>query len=185
MSNASIAKEFAISSHTVEREIDWAKRQGLVQDYEDSILTQLVPEAIKVFAAALAAGDRTVALEVLKGTGMLRKPSDKATYGTPPTAEGEESLEIHIKKVMRGGNTHDGRQNLKRFTPRNQLAPDTAAAAPGVDDGSVLEAAYVISEVSPQEIRPGGDENHDADPGEDLGVSAVEERPAAQPPVAS
>lgn len=62
---AEIAQHFDCSIDTVQRAMSWANRNGLAREYEQSILTDLVPEALKVYSKELANGNIRVAKDVL------------------------------------------------------------------------------------------------------------------------
>jgi hypothetical protein len=159
-----IATEFNVKEDTVDTEISWAKKQGLVANYENQILNELVPAAIKTVKAAVAAGDVKAALEILKGSGVLHtKP---APPGGPPDG-GAESLEIYVRKIAPQGEANNG-----RFQPRvtsNALPPlgeaslDAAGSAPAPDPGRAVEVGPIDAEVVASEDGAPGDEGHAAD----------------------
>lgn len=141
-SNKSLAKEFNVSEATIATEIDWAKRKGLVASFEDQVLESLVPEAINVFKNALANNDTQAALEVLKGTGILRKPSDKSSYVQP--VQEEESLEIHIKRISVPGLSGPSRQS-----PALSSGGATAFDPTGFLEGAVIGPPALAERVGP------------------------------------
>lgn len=144
MSRAQIGKLFNVSGNTIRNEIDWAQRQGLIADYEDALLNDLVPKALKAFRTALDNGDAQVALEVLKGTGLLRKQTDKSfTNPTPQVAE--ESLELYVKRT----------RHIDSPSPPSLPANPQALLNPR----SVLQGALVDSETVAQTMEPVGDES--------------------------
>jgi hypothetical protein len=67
-----IAKEFNVAPKTVQKNLTWARRAGLVADAEDKILQELVPAAHEALKKALTVGDAEtagrLAIEVFKGT---------------------------------------------------------------------------------------------------------------------
>lgn len=139
MSIGEIAAEFNLSEKTISREIDWAKRHNLVADYEEQILGNLVPKAIKAFEIALDAGDAQAALEVLKGTGLLRKPSTKPL--TAPESQ-EDSLEIHIKKIT-GKGSDATKRALKAAGESSadvRRVLENSTSSPQVIEASLVEA---------------------------------------------
>jgi hypothetical protein len=141
MSSKSIAAEFNLSSNTVENEIDWAKRQGLVASYEDQLLNELVPAAIAAFKVALANNDAQVALEVLKGAGLLRKQNANP-IATPPPSVQEETLEIYMKRRSVSGGT----PNSGLFTSkRNHVAELNPAPASTASDRTLRLHAGGVS----------------------------------------
>ncbi len=62
---AEIAQHFDCSVDTVQRAMVWANRNGLAREYEQSILTDLVPEALKVYGRELQKGNVKIAQDVL------------------------------------------------------------------------------------------------------------------------
>lgn len=171
MSNTQVAKEFHVSTKTIEREIDWAKRQGLVATYEDQILNELVPEAIGAFRKALANGDAQVALEVLKGTGLLRKQSDKSMITPPPQVE-EETLEVYTMKRKRvQGGTFNAQQRITGTNGARHALP--AAGESGANDGSLSEDSYARPAAIEAELVETGDESRETNDLQRVDVSAL------------
>jgi hypothetical protein len=159
-STEEIAAAFNVNASTVRRQLDYANRAGLVADYEDQILQGLVPLAITAFKDALAKGDSQVALEVLKGTGLLKKQTDK-----PATPQGDESLEIYIRKI-RGSGSHGSTAHqsttLGALVARQSLP---AAGAGDVLEGVVVEAG---NQQAPSPAAPGVCADGDEDCAPDL-----------------
>lgn len=133
-SNVEIAKEFGVSAPTVVRALSLAARGDLAAQFEDQILSELTPLAITAFKTALTNGDAQVALEVLKGTNLLKKQSDKRPSGGD--ADGGDELEIYIR-AKRSGPTHRGTGHPATTAPG--LPPLAPSEAPIVD-AEILEA---------------------------------------------
>lgn len=57
MSIQQLAEKFNCHPDTIVRSTAWAKREGLVESYENKIISDLVPEAMKVYMETLAADD--------------------------------------------------------------------------------------------------------------------------------
>lgn len=95
LSNKLVAQQFNVSKKTLERNLNFALREGLLESYEDQLLKDLVPEALSAAKRAMQEGDATVAMEILKGAGILKKPIDKNR-----SSEGGEgdSLEIYLRR---------------------------------------------------------------------------------------
>lgn len=176
---ADIAKEFNLEPPTVNREIEWAKQQGLIQNYADQILTSLVPEAIKTVQKSLTEGNVKAAIEVLKGTGLLSTSKPLAQQPSPSTEGGEpETLEAYIRISNPGG----GNSARTQFKPgiRNSLIPPgseaalnapSAKSAPQISAGS--EASCVIdAEVVAAPLCGGGDESHLPNADQGVGIPA-------------
>lgn len=95
MTNDQLAAQFGISERSVARGLkSAADRADLIAKFEDELLADLVPEAVKAVKEACKNGNANVALEILKGAGILKKPRDMNR-----TAEGGEgdSLELFLK----------------------------------------------------------------------------------------
>lgn len=60
-----VAKHFNIHPDTVRRSLVYARREGLTLKYEEQILQDLVPEAMRVYRDKLSEGDAYVAKDVL------------------------------------------------------------------------------------------------------------------------
>lgn len=139
-----IAAEFNVSEDTVERTLNYAKRAGLVAQFEDQILEELVPAAIENFKTAMQNGDTQVALEVFKGTGLLLRPQERAKP-TIADGDGDEDLEVYIRRI-RGG------------TPGHQLAEPPATAA-ALDPRNLPTVAALPPTAGTPTLRAPGDED--------------------------
>lgn len=69
---AEIAKDFGVSTVTAERALSFAAKGELMVGFEDTLLKDLVPLAQTAAKMALMEGNAKVALEVMKGVGLLR-----------------------------------------------------------------------------------------------------------------
>lgn len=139
-----IATEFNVSEDTVERTLNYAKRAGLVAQFEDQILEELVPAAIENFKTAMQNGDTQVALEVFKGTGLLLRPQERAKPAIADS-DGDEDLEVYIRRI-RGG------------TPGHSLT-EPAAAAPALDPRNLPTVAALAIEAPQAALQPPGRED--------------------------
>lgn len=95
-----IGNMLGLAKKTVSDELAWAERQGLLDNLEKQLLTDLVPAAMKTITAALALNDTATALEVMKGTGLFRKPAERIATN-PAASQNEESLEVHVRRINR------------------------------------------------------------------------------------
>lgn len=94
ISLVAIGKEFGVSDQTVARSLKWAETNGLIESFEDQILNELVPAAMKTLREAMVDGKNAdVALEVFKGIGLFKKHTDKTV--TKPGAD--EDLESYLR----------------------------------------------------------------------------------------
>lgn len=150
-----LATKFNVSEHTIRNEIDYAKREGLVAQFEDQVIEQLVPKAIAAFKTALENGDTTVATEVLKGMGILRKPSDRPVLRPEAAAPAEDSLEIHIKRISKGGN--------KLENPHSQQRRIASGPAGFIDAGRDGEDAAERLPIIEASVVPNRGEGREAD----------------------
>lgn len=132
-----IAAEFNVSEHTVQRQLDFAKRAGLIVDFEDQILQELVPAAISQIKSAIQNGDTQSAFEILKGAGLGLKPSERVAPKNAPLGgelpEGE-TLEVYIRRIREG------------HGPENALPPAEEAG-----DSASGDAAVTVIDVTPTE----------------------------------
>ena len=71
-STAQLAKEFGVSIHTAQNALSFAAKGELMVGFEDVLLKDLVPLAQTAAKMALMEGNTKVALEVMKGVGLLR-----------------------------------------------------------------------------------------------------------------
>lgn len=118
MSYKEIAAKWKLSLSTIERELYWGRQQGVLQDYEDQININLMPDVIKNLHAAVLNGDTHVALEIAKGMGVLKK---QRSNEPPQEKDDEESLEYYMKVTKKGRSS-------------NEVPP--AIAAQSADNGS-------------------------------------------------
>lgn len=165
-----IARKFNMSESTVIRTLDWVKRAGLVTQFEDQILTELVPAAIDTFKQALAKGDTEVARDVFKGVGLLLRPSEKIAA---PSEAGED-LEIYIRKIR---NPEGLPIRDTRFKPgfnhhRAHQSELPSASESGADPGSIVEGSVIAATQPAPAIRTSGDEDCPPHSEQDLGLSA-------------
>lgn len=93
--NADIAKEFNVHPETVRRTLSWMKRAGIIVDYEDKVLQELMPLAHEALKKALQKGNVDVALEIFKG--MLPSFNKKVASG-PSVSSGNE-LSAYIDQL--------------------------------------------------------------------------------------
>lgn len=135
-SNSDIAQEFKVSKDTVERSLSFAKRAGLVTQFEDQILQDLVPEAIKAFKKAMENGDTTVALEVFKGTGLLLRPSEKVV--APKSDEGD--LASYIKQIRLPNGP-----NQSALPPASESSAPAGSAGEGESEPSPILEAEILA----------------------------------------
>jgi len=152
MSNQDIAKSLNISPDTVDRDIDYAKRQGMLIKFEDQLLENLVPLAMTAVKQALSDGNVPAALEVLKGSGVLRKQS-AAPLVTP--APQEDTLEFYVKSVRQGGAADGAR------LPETPTGTSSANASGAHQNRSLGPAIIEAEVVAPgAEDRAPSDESH-------------------------
>jgi hypothetical protein len=160
---ADIGREFNVTETTVARELQYAKRAGLLQKYEEQILDELVPLAIAAYKTALAKGDTTVADKVFKGLGFLLPPQEREQI--PAAPEGGDTLEFYVRRKL-------GNQQPARGLP--------AASAEAVVDGSVLEGALAGAAEIEAPVGPARDEGRVSGEAEPLGISADADGPTGE-----
>lgn len=127
---AEVAAKFHVSPHVVRRRLSYGDRAGLFIHHEDVILKSMVPLAENVLIEALIDGDKAVALEIYKGTGLLRKPGTKAPAVAEAGGVKGDSLEDHIARLRQ---THDLAETVDaQFT--SQHDPLAGLLSPGEPD---------------------------------------------------
>lgn len=78
MSKKEIAEKFNVSTKTVERTLTWAKKADLFVEYEDRLMTDLLPLAYEALKSALGPdGDPKIAIQILKGLNLLKTDHPK------------------------------------------------------------------------------------------------------------
>lgn len=167
---ADIAKEFNVVPMTVSKELAWAKRQGLIEDYSLQILNDLVPDAIATVKTALVAGDVKAALAILTSVGLL---GAKVAATPAPAGEGE-SLELYVRHINPGGGSHGPTITSSPILAALGAAPDehSTAGTPGADSGSLSQDSVIDAEVIAPAVRRARDEDNSTDQEQDLGISA-------------
>lgn len=71
--NAEIAKDFNVGVDVVKKAMSLAKKGDLIISFEDKLMNELLPLAHEALKGALYDGDAKVALEIFKGTNILKK----------------------------------------------------------------------------------------------------------------
>lgn len=179
---ADIAKEFNVVPITVSKELAWAKRQGLIEDYSLQILNDLVPDAIATVKTALGQGDVKAALAILTSVGLL---GAKVAATPAPAGEGE-SLELYVRHINPGGGSHGPTITSSPILAALGAAPDEhpTAGETSSDSGSVQENLssltalgrlgenVIDAEVIAPSVCTGGDENRTPHQEQDLGIPA-------------
>lgn len=89
-----IAKQWQVSPAYVTQRLDDVTTCGIAEQFERMILERLVPQALAIYEAALRAGDKEAARDLLFGTGVLRR-QDRKLEKLQPTLE---TLETYRQK---------------------------------------------------------------------------------------
>lgn len=134
-----IGAEFNIQVVHVMNELQWAERQGIVQGFEDQILSELVPASMTALKSAIEAGNTELALEIFKGTGLLRKQADRSP--TQPTQVIEESLEVHVKRITQPAANRSQRTLDVGSVPTDSAQLSAAIEAEVVEDSGAHRSA--------------------------------------------
>lgn len=142
-SNKLIAKHFNLDVRTVASGLTRVARTELLQQFEDELLKNLVPLAMDAIKNALETGNETVALEILKGCNVLKKPGSVI-----PSGDGDE-LEVHIRaKRSRSAQTEvDAGNSL----PPPEITIEALAEAVG----SVVGEGYLAGNYPGERFSPG------------------------------
>lgn len=92
---AKIGQHFNVSPYTVVASLQFAVREGIVEQYEQTILNSLVPDAINVYRAKLADSDDPDSAMLAKDVlGMLLKLGDR--YQDKQTSQQEMGLKQYL-----------------------------------------------------------------------------------------
>lgn len=94
-----IAAHFDLTRKTVDETMDWAKKEGIMKEFEDQLVTDLLPLAMGAYKKALTGADPNMqaARDVLMGAGILKKQKDSA----PVAAQPMDEVEIWMMKRQR------------------------------------------------------------------------------------
>lgn len=75
-----VAAQFNVCTKTVERTLSWARSADLFIEFEDKLMTELLPKAHESLMRALEnEEDGNVALEIYKGRNLLKKQGQKTS----------------------------------------------------------------------------------------------------------
>ena len=127
-----IAQEFNVSTQTAQRALSFAAKGDLIVCFEDTLLRDLVPLAQTAAKMALMEGNAKVALEVLKGVGLLRSTHTR----TQTQVAEEDALSRYIAQKRAHSQlveeTIDAEPTDSAALPPASAGPDahTAAATP-------------------------------------------------------
>lgn len=124
-----LAEKYRVSETTVERTLTYARRANIIVEEMDNILQDMVPLARGVLIDALKDGDRSVALEVFKGTGLL------GNKGKPSGANADDD------ELLRSMHEIRQRAQLLAETTEGQLLDSQLPELPAASTG----AAAVLS----------------------------------------
>jgi hypothetical protein len=95
LTNAQLAEKYRISPGAVGKGLKAALSNGTMVHYEQQLFDQLVPRAMAVLEWNLDNNmDPAVAMEILKGAMVMKRPGDAQHFYQ---SEDEESLEAYIK----------------------------------------------------------------------------------------
>jgi hypothetical protein len=104
-----IGAHFQLGNEQVSNTLRWAEKEGVVNEFEDEILRDLVPLAIQAYKDQLNDPDKVrantvVAKDILQGTGVLKKAADRAAK------MGEPMSDVEIWMMKRKGLRESGGQ---------------------------------------------------------------------------
>lgn len=121
LSRAQIAEEYNCSIDTVERSLTYARREGLVQAYENRVIGDLVPKAIQVYMEKLEekGGDEFFAAKDVMD--KLFKMGDR--FQTKETVKEEMGLKQYLA------------EKAQKESEINNQAPKTV-------EGKIIDAEY-------------------------------------------
>lgn len=144
MSNVNIGKEFGVSDQTVAKSLSYLQRAGMLAKAEDTILQELVPEAVAEVKRAIADKNTEAAMKILEHVVFKRSSKKEQT-------EDADTLEAIITEIRRD--------------------PHALPAADGTR--SITEGVILPSETEPppavaEEIRDPGSEDCETGSGQSV-----------------
>jgi hypothetical protein len=119
-----IAEELNISVHTVNKELNEARRGNLIVVARDQV-ARLIPKAIATLEAHLDMGDKDIALLVLEGLGVIGKHMQVTV--APPSGGREDTFYEFRARVLQ--TKQAGSETVAATQPR----PAAQIAGPIVD----------------------------------------------------
>lgn len=135
---ADVAKQFNVTPTIVRARMSYAQRAGLFVHHEDVILSSMVPRAEGLLLTVLdpntvvdPALKVKVALEVMKGTGLFRKPGTTAPAALQgASGKAKQTLEDYINQLRSSGDI-PGESIDVEYGELGELAPgeDTRSGA--------------------------------------------------------
>jgi hypothetical protein len=162
-----IAKTFNISQDAVRDNLDWAAREGLIQQHEETILSSLVPKAIAAYEKALTAKDPDVfvAKDVIERMMRIaeridKKQEHKEEFGLSAflrlrkvglnaqssTTEKSDTLsgdEFSITEIPRDASVEA--ENIDASIDQRRIQASTVATSDGPDAASYAPTAPTTS----------------------------------------
>ena len=143
---AQIAKEFGVSTNTAQSALSFAAKGELMVGFEDTLLKDLVPLAQTAAKMALMEGNAKVALEVMKGVGLLRANHTR----TQTQLAEEDALSRYIAQKRAHSqqleDTLDGTLAPQTALPAADPDPAAPAALRTPESGDALASPAPIAE---------------------------------------
>lgn len=146
-----IAQEFNVSTQTAQRALSFAAKGDLIVGFEDTLLRDLVPLAQTAAKMALMEGNAKVALEVLKGVGLLRSTHTR----TQTQVAEEDALSRYIAQKRAHSQlveeTIDAEPTDPAALPPTSAGSDahTGAAAPESGDAAAAPTPFAGPDPDP------------------------------------
>ena len=147
-----IAQEFNVSTQTAQRALSFAAKGDLIVGFEDTLLKDLVPLAQTAAKMALMEGNAKVALEVLKGVGLLR-----STHTRTQTQVAEEDA---LSRYIAQKRAHS--QLLEETLDADPTDPAALPSAAAGPDTPTVAAAPESGRPAPAPTTPAGPDAHPA-----------------------
>lgn len=134
------ADELGLNIRTVNNNMRWAEQANVFVEYEQRLYTELLPLAHRTLVEALQDGDAQVALEVMKGTNVLKKPGSTSAVAQVD----EDNLYGEILKAKQGGDV--ARTLTGEYGHVKQLGPVTSRLQAIVEAGVPIDVISVESQ---------------------------------------
>lgn len=105
---AEIAAHFNCSTSTVSRSIEWLQSQGIVQQLENRIITELAGPALEIYKELLAKKDKQIAMDVVSKIVKIGERFNKVQ-----TSDKQQGLVQYMAMNRKPGDKHESAADKK------------------------------------------------------------------------
>lgn len=118
LTNAELATEFQCAESSINRNLRFAMDNNLLKSLETRLIDELMPLAHSAIVEALKNNDSSVALELFKGVGLLKKHVQQQVTDTPTTSD---DLEVYIRQKRQPSLPPSGAPDVPLLSPVGHL----------------------------------------------------------------